>query len=94
MQTKLQFFDMPCNYTIDFKSEKQVAMKTTGNEKLHVTVMVCLTTNDNTLPPYIILNRKTVPKEFLLQRSNSSGPKKCMDDIGVNGGLAWMCMGT
>jgi hypothetical protein len=39
-------------------------MKTTGCEKLHVTVVLCITTaNDNKLPPYVILNRKAVPKE-------------------------------
>jgi hypothetical protein len=38
-------------------------MKTKGYEKLCVTVMLCLTKNGNKLPPYIILNRKTVPKE-------------------------------
>jgi hypothetical protein len=55
---------MPHNYyAINFKVEKQVAMKTTGYEKFHVTVMLCITTNDTKLPPYIILNRKTVPKE-------------------------------
>jgi hypothetical protein len=54
---------MPCNYTINFKGDKQVAMKTTGYEKLHVTVMLCVTTNGNKLPPYVILNRKAVPKE-------------------------------
>jgi hypothetical protein len=56
-------FYAPRNYTTNFKGEKQVAMKTTGYEKLHVTVMLCITTNGNKLPPYIILNRKTVQKE-------------------------------
>jgi hypothetical protein len=40
-----------------------VAMKTTGYKKLYVTVMLCITANGNKLPPYITLNRKTVPKE-------------------------------
>jgi hypothetical protein len=38
-------------------------MKTTGYEKLHITVMICITANGNTLPAYVILNRRTVPKE-------------------------------
>jgi hypothetical protein len=54
---------MPHNYTLSFKGEKQMAIKITGYEKLHVTVMLCITANDNTLPPCIILTRKTVPKE-------------------------------
>jgi hypothetical protein len=69
------FFDMPCKCTVHFKGEKQVAMKTTGYEMLHVTVVLCITANDNKLPPYIILNRKTVPKENL-QRCNSLDPQK------------------
>jgi hypothetical protein len=41
--------------------------KTHGNEnhrlqKLHITVTLHITTNGNTLPLYVILNRKTVPK--------------------------------
>jgi hypothetical protein len=33
-KSKLQFFDMPCNYALNFKGKKQVAIKTTGYEKL------------------------------------------------------------
>jgi hypothetical protein len=54
---------VPHNYTINFKGEQQVAMKTTGYRKLRVTVMLCITTNGNKLPPYVILNRRTMPKE-------------------------------
>jgi hypothetical protein len=84
---------MPHNNSIDFKEEKQVAIKTTGYKKLHVTVMLYITANENKLPPYVTLNRMTVPKRKLLKRCNSSGPKKCTDDTVVKGRLAWMCMG-
>jgi hypothetical protein len=40
-----------------------MTVKTTGYKKSHVTVMLCMTANSNKLPPYVILNRKTVPKE-------------------------------
>jgi hypothetical protein len=63
MQTKLQFFYMPCNYAINFKGDKQAAMKVTRYEKLQVTAMLCITANGNKLPPYVTINRKTVPKE-------------------------------
>jgi hypothetical protein len=53
---------VPRNYIENFKGEKQVAMKTTGYEKLRVTVMLCISENGNKLPPYV--NRKTVPKDF------------------------------
>jgi hypothetical protein len=65
-----------------------VAMKTTGYEKLRVTVMLCITANGNKLPPYVILNRKTVPEENLCKDIiRNLGPTKCMGDIGVNGKL-------
>lgn len=57
------FFDMPRNYTVSEKGQKQVTVKTTGYEKLRVTVMLSATADGNKLPPYVILNRKTVPKE-------------------------------
>jgi hypothetical protein len=38
-------------------------MKTTGYEKLCDAVMLSITANGNKLPPYIILNRKTVTKD-------------------------------
>jgi hypothetical protein len=57
------FFDMPRNYTLSEKGQKQVTVKTTGYEKLRVTVMLSVTADGNKLPPYIILNRKTMPKE-------------------------------
>jgi hypothetical protein len=41
---------MPHNYAINLEEEKEVAMKTTGYEKLRVTVMLCITENGNELP--------------------------------------------
>jgi hypothetical protein len=58
------FFHMPCNYIVNYKGKKQVAVKTTGYGKLRVTVMQHIPTNGNKLPPYVILNRKTVPKKI------------------------------
>jgi hypothetical protein len=54
------FFDMPRNYTANFKGKKQVPMKITSYEKFRVTVTLCITANSKKLPPYIILKRKTV----------------------------------
>jgi hypothetical protein len=54
---------MTLNYTTNFKGEKQVETQTIGYENLRITVMLCITGNGNKLPPYVILNRKTVPKE-------------------------------
>jgi hypothetical protein len=67
---------------------KQVAMKPTGYEKLRVIVMLCITANGDKLLPYIILNRKTMPKEIFLGRCYSLDPKKGMNDTGITGRLA------
>lgn len=56
------YFDMPRNYTIQSRGEKEVAIKTTGYEKLRITVMLSVTGDGGKLNPYVILNRKTVPK--------------------------------
>jgi hypothetical protein len=34
------FFDMPANATVDTKGSKLVLVKTTGHEKLRITVML------------------------------------------------------
>jgi hypothetical protein len=57
------FFDMPHNYIANFKREKQMAMKTTGYKELRLIVMLRITATGNKLPPYVILNRKTEPKQ-------------------------------
>jgi hypothetical protein len=67
-------------------------METTGYEKLRVGVMLCVTADGNKLQSYICIKWKDSSKRKFLQGYNSLGPKKCMDGIGVNGRLAWMCM--
>lgn len=59
------FFDMPSNLTVNKKGEKSIIIKTTGNERARLTVMLCVTGDGNKLPPYVILKRKTLPKETL-----------------------------
>jgi hypothetical protein len=60
---KIAFFLYASLLYCKFQREKQVAMKTTGYETLHVTPMLCITANNNKLPLYVILNRKTVKKQ-------------------------------
>lgn len=55
-------FDMPRNYTVNSRGAKEIKIKTTGYEKQRVTVMLCITADGHKLPPYLILNRKTIPK--------------------------------
>lgn len=57
------FFDMPSNTTVDTKGVKSVLLRGTGNEKNRITVMLAVTADGGKLPPYVILKRKTIPKE-------------------------------
>jgi hypothetical protein len=59
------FFDMPMNITVNKKGENSILLKTTGNEKSRITVMLCALADGKKLPPYVILKRKTMPKEML-----------------------------
>lgn len=59
------FFDMPTNTTVADKGAKSVVVKTTGNEKNRITVMLSVLADGRKLSPYVILRRKTLPKEKL-----------------------------
>jgi len=53
---------MPPNYMLEKKGVKEVLLKTTGWEKLRLTVMLAATPDGRKLPPLLILKRKTLPK--------------------------------
>jgi hypothetical protein len=79
MKQQFSFFDMPHNYNTNLKRKEQVSMNIIGYEKLHVTAMLYIIVNSNEFPPYIILNRKTVPEENFCKKANNYGPKNaCM----------------
>lgn len=59
------FWDMPSNMTVDNKGAKSISLRTTGNEKQRITVMLAVTADGGKLPPYVILKRKTMPKQNL-----------------------------
>jgi hypothetical protein len=92
MQMKLQFFQQASQLYCKFQSEKQVAMKTTGYGKLCAPVILCRNANENKLLPYINNEQRDRAKRTFLQRCNSPGLNKCMDDIAVNARMAWMCV--
>jgi hypothetical protein len=56
------YLDMPPNYTLEKKGVKEILMKTTGCEKLRLTVMLAATAVGRKLPTLLILKRKTLPK--------------------------------
>jgi hypothetical protein len=59
------FFDMPANTTVDRKGSKSVLVKTTGHEKLRITVMLSVLADGKKLTLFVILRRKNLPKEKL-----------------------------
>ena len=57
------FFDMPTSVVVDVKDVKSVLVRSTGNEKARITVMLCTLADGRKMPPFVILRRKTMPKE-------------------------------
>jgi hypothetical protein len=57
------FFDMVANTTVDTKGSKSVLVKTTGHEKLRITVMLSVLADGRKPTPFVILKRKNLPKE-------------------------------
>ena len=56
-------FDCLSNRTVEQKGSKTVAIKTSGNEKNHFTVVLACLADGKKLPPMLIFKRKTMPKE-------------------------------
>uniref|UniRef100_A0A131XQ93 Putative pogo transposable element n=1 Tax=Hyalomma excavatum TaxID=257692 RepID=A0A131XQ93_9ACAR len=56
------YLDMPSPLTVHEKGSKQVCVRTTGNEKTRVTVMLSCTADGHKHPPYVVFKRKTMPK--------------------------------
>ena len=55
-------FDMPPNHTVNNTGEKTIKIRTTGNEKNRVTVVLAGCGNGLKLKPMLIFKRKTIPK--------------------------------
>jgi hypothetical protein len=59
------FFYMPANTAVGTKGSKSVLVKTTGHEKLKITVMLSVLAVGRKFTPLIIPKRKNLPKEKL-----------------------------
>ena len=55
-------FDMPPNRTVNNTGEKTIKIRTTGNEKNRVTVVLACCGDGLKIKPMVIFKRKTVPK--------------------------------
>ena len=69
---------MPLDYTVDTKGATEVRIKTTGHEKKRFTVNLCVLKDGTKLPPFVILDRKTllkicIPESKLIVAANGSG---------------------
>lgn len=70
------YLEMPLDRTVSVKGSKSVTIRTGGNEKQRCTVMLCILADGTKLPPYIVLKRKTLPKNLpagVIVRSQDSG---------------------
>ncbi|KAM7289069.1 uncharacterized protein ISCGN_029206 [Ixodes scapularis] len=56
------YLDMPSALTMHQKGSRQVTVRSTGNEKTWVTLMLSCTADGRKLPPYVVFKRKTLPK--------------------------------
>jgi hypothetical protein len=59
------YFYMPGATTVHPRGQKTVTIRTSGNEKLRVSVMLTALADGTKLPPFVILKRKQMPKEHL-----------------------------
>lgn len=70
-------FDMPTNYTVEKIGCNDVKISTTGSERSGFTVVLCVTSDGNKLPPLVVFKRKTIPKEKfpagIIVRANEKG---------------------
>lgn len=62
MDESLIQFDMPSNRTVSKIGEKTVKIRTTGNEKNRLTVVLTCTGDGSKLKTLVIFKRKTMPK--------------------------------
>jgi len=62
MDETLLTFDMPPNRTVNNMGEKTIKIRTTGNEKNRVTVVLACCGDGSKIKPMVIFKRKTVPE--------------------------------
>lgn len=72
------YFDMVRNTTVERVGAKEVKLRCTGYEKQRITVMLGITADGHKLPPFLILKRKTIPKNEkfpndVIIRANQNG---------------------
>jgi hypothetical protein len=56
------YSEMPLDTKMHKKGDKNVTVRTVGNENQRCTVMLCITADSRKFPPHIVLKRKSLPK--------------------------------
>ena len=69
---------MSSRYTVEAKDASEIRIKTTEQEEKRFTINLCVLKDGTKYPPFIILDRKTLPKTCipeskLVVTTNSSG---------------------
>ena len=74
-------FDIPVNHTVERTGTSSVSIRTIGNEKSSLTVVLGCQANGQKLPPMVIFKRKTLTKEnFPAGVIFKANPKGWMDE--------------
>jgi hypothetical protein len=74
------YFEMSRDTMVHKKGDKNVTVRTGGNEKQRCMVMLCIMADSRKLPPYIILKRKTTKSEC--KRCDHPSPRIRLDGPG------------
>ena len=89
------YLDMSPNYTLEKKGVKEVLLKTTGCEKLRLTVKPAATVGGRKLPPFLILKREVLQKSEAFPKDDiDRSLEKRMHDGRADVGVAENSMGS
>ena len=61
------WLDAASNTTVETRGSKQVVVRTTGHEKMRITVVLCARADGVKCPPYVLIPRKRPMKELILR---------------------------
>jgi hypothetical protein len=62
------YFGMHQNYIVDVQGVGEVKIRSTGYEKQHVMVMLCITADGHKLPPCVIFTHNMMPKNDMFPK--------------------------
>ena len=94
-ERKAIYLGMLPNYTLEKKGVKEVLLKTTGCERLRLTVMLAATVDGRKLPSLLILKRKALSKSEAFPKDViDRAQEKSIDDGGADVRVAENSMGS